>query len=177
MLNASSIGISIVNPGFEPTDKERPLAGRRWHAYPYAQIDVVCQLATAIVQRHRIASTRVVGHADIAPGRKVDPGPHFPWKRLYERGLGAWPNEATVACFAENAPYRGDIAALQAKLLAYGYDTPQSGELDDATRHVVQSFQMHFCPTHRYDGVPDVLTVAVLDALLEKYFGAQRPAC
>ncbi|ODP33040.1 N-acetylmuramoyl-L-alanine amidase [Pandoraea sp. ISTKB] len=176
LINGTSIGMEIVNIGFGPEDNRRPLMEKRWYAYPDNQIDVVCQLAATIVQRHGIAPNRVVGHADVAPGRKLDPGPLFPWQTLYERGIGAWPEAATVAFYRDHMPYAGDVAALQAKLRTYGYDTPQTGQLDRATTNVIESFQMHFCASHRYDGVPDAQTVAVLDALLEKYLDVPRPS-
>ncbi|MFK0380271.1 N-acetylmuramoyl-L-alanine amidase [Pandoraea sp. NPDC090278] len=181
LVNGTSIGIEIVNlgygDGYDKGEDDLPLMKRDWHPYLAEQIAVVGRLAADIVARHGIAPTHVVGHADVAPGRKVDPGPYFPWRRLYEDyGVGAWPDEATVEYYRHNAPYHDDIGELQAKLLAYGYDAPQSGELDARTVSVISSFQMHFCPA-RYDGVPDVDTVAVLDALLEKYFGAKRPPC
>ncbi|MET5012511.1 peptidoglycan-binding protein, partial [Burkholderia pseudomallei] len=70
-------------------------------------------------------------------------------------------------------PFRGDIAELQANLLAYGYDTPQTGVLDLRTTDVIAAVQMHFRPA-RYDGVPDAETVAIHDALLDKYIERDR---
>lgn len=175
-LNGTSIGIEIVNLGFPATDNRLPLENRQWYEYPAAQIAVVAELVADIVARHQIAPNRIVGHADIAPGRKTDPGPKFPWKTLAtEYNLGAWPDADTVKWYENRAPYACDVGALQAKLLAYGYDTPQTGQIDQATKNVIESFQMHFCAEHRYDGVPDVPTVAILDALLEKYLGWPRP--
>lgn len=174
MLNSGSIGIEITNLGYPPEDDAKPLEKRRWYPYPDEQLAVVARLAADIVARHRIPPYRVLGHADIAPGRKFDPGPLFPWKRLYEQyGVGAWPDAMSVERYRREQPYRGDVAKLQAKLLAYGYDTPQTGVLDRKTTDVIAAFQMHFRPA-RYDGVPDVETVAILDALNEKYLHAAR---
>lgn len=174
MLNGTSIGIEIVNGGFPAKDNRVPLMTRSWEAYGQDQIAVVGQLAGDIVARHDIAPHRVVAHADVAPGRKLDPGPLFPWHTLYEiYGVGAWPDADVVEYHRIAQPFDGDIGDLQAKLLAYGYDTPQTGELDARTVDVVSAFQMHFRPT-RYDGVPDAETVAILDALLEKYFNRPR---
>lgn len=107
--------------------------------------------------------------ARIAPGRKSDPGPLFPWERLYrEHGIGAWPDAAAVERHARLQPLAGDTASLQSRLQAYGYDTPRTGVFDEATQQAVIAFQMHFRPA-RYDGVPDTETAAILDALLEKY--------
>ncbi|MDA8456553.1 N-acetylmuramoyl-L-alanine amidase [Acidovorax sp. GBBC 3334] len=174
MLNASSIGIEIVNPGFPDEDQALPPMLRRWHPYGEAQFQVLARLAAGIVARHGIRPTRVVGHSDIAPGRKSDPGPLFPWERLYrEHGIGAWPDAAAVERHARLWPFAGDTASLQSRLQAYGYDTPQTGVFDEATQQAVIAFQMHFRPA-RYDGVPDTETAAILDALLEKYRGPGR---
>ncbi|SMF99402.1 N-acetylmuramoyl-L-alanine amidase [Burkholderia singularis] len=174
MLNAGSVGIEIVNLGFPPEDETLPLMNRRWYPYPDAQVAVFGRLAADVVARHQILPHKVVGHSDVAPGRKTDPGPLFPWKRLYDEfRIGAWPQAEAVAYYRSSRPFAGDIASLQSKLLAYGYDTPQTGLLDAQTVNVVSAFQMHFRPS-RYDGVPDVETVAILDALLEKYFNRPR---
>ncbi|MCY1175175.1 N-acetylmuramoyl-L-alanine amidase AmiD [compost metagenome] len=94
--------------------------------------------------------------------RKLDPGPLFPWKRLAAEGLGIWPNEQAVArqqmLFADQLP---SISWFQAQLARLGYASPQTGELDVATRHVIAAFQMHFRPA-RFDGTPDAQTAALL---------------
>ncbi|AJY38868.1 N-acetylmuramoyl-L-alanine amidase [Burkholderia humptydooensis] len=169
LLNAGSIGIEIVNAGFPDADEDAPLMQRRWSPFPDEQMAAVGRLAADIVARHAIPPQKVVGHSDIAPGRKLDPGPLFPWRTLYEQyGVGAWPDAIAVAYYRACRPFRGEVAELQAKLLAYGYDTPQTGALDLRTTDAIAAFQMHFRPA-RYDGVPDVETVAILDALLDKY--------
>ncbi|WP_323119943.1 N-acetylmuramoyl-L-alanine amidase [Burkholderia alba] len=174
MLNASSVGIEIVNLGFPAADETLPVMNRRWYPYSDAQLAVFGPIAADVVKRHQILPHKVVGHSDVAPGRKFDPGPLFPWRKLYEQyQVGAWPEAGAVEFYRTSRPYGGDVAALQSKLLAYGYDTPQTGVLDAQTVNVVSAFQMHFRPT-RYDGVPDVETVALLDALLEKYFNRSR---
>lgn len=170
MLNASSIGIEIVNLGFPLEDEAAPFNARRWYAYPDAQITAIGQLVSNIVTRHQIRPYKVVGHADVAPGRKYDPGPLFPWKKLYEQfQVGAWPDAEVVNYYRYRQPFDGNNASLQERLLAYGYEVPQTGMLDTPTRNAVMAFQMHFRPA-RYDGEPDIETVAILDALLEKYF-------
>ncbi|MBN3821397.1 N-acetylmuramoyl-L-alanine amidase, partial [Paraburkholderia sp. Se-20369] len=89
-LNAASIGIENVNSG--PTDAPQ---GRTWQPYPPEQVDALIRLSKDIVARYGIAPTRVVGHSDIAPQRKIDPGPRFPWRALAQAGVGAWPDDAT----------------------------------------------------------------------------------
>ena len=158
-LNASSIGIEIVNPGYMDTPE-----GRVYAPYPQAQIDTVIQLAKDIVARHDIAPGHVLGHADIAPGRKQDPGPQFPWKQLADAGLIAWPDADQVAArlaFHDSAPLP-DIAWFQQRLATVGYRTPQTGVLDQATRNVISTFQMKYRPAN-IRGEPDAQTAAYLD--------------
>src|SRR5690606_25423108 len=77
-INTVSIGIEIVNPGGADT---------AWAPYSQAQIDVLKLLLSDIIKRHGIDPDNIVGHSDIAPQRKVDPGPLFPWKQLADAGL------------------------------------------------------------------------------------------
>ncbi|TPG87634.1 N-acetylmuramoyl-L-alanine amidase [Pseudomonas mandelii] len=160
-LNSSSIGIEIVNPGF----KELPSGGRFWYPYSEAQVQSLIVLLKDISKRYAINPHSIIGHSDIAPLRKLDPGPAFPWKRLAAEGLGIWPNEQAVtrqqAQFEVQLP---TISWFQAQLARAGYPTPQTGELDVATRHVIAAFQMHFRPS-RFDGTPDAQTAALLQVL------------
>jgi N-acetylmuramoyl-L-alanine amidase len=164
MLNLSSIGIEIVNAGYVDTPE-----GRRYTPYPPQQIDAVVKLVRDIVQRWKIPKERVVGHADIAPGRKQDPGPLFPWKRLADEGLALWFDEARAAAlqplYEQQLP---ELAWFQQRLAQVGYLVPLNGTpggaLDNTTRDVLVSFQMRFRPA-RYDGEPDAQTAAILAAL------------
>ncbi|MES1930113.1 negative regulator of AmpC, AmpD [Salinisphaera dokdonensis CL-ES53] len=163
-LNDSSIGIEIVNAGPIET-----AGGPAWQGFGGGQIEAVTTLARDIIRRYDIQPVNVVGHSDIAPGRKVDPGPAFPWEELYRRGIGAWPDAATVDAYRRRFFQRmPDIAAIQSALSRYGYQIPVTGVLDQRTHSVLVSFQMHFRPA-RYDGTPDVDTVARLWALNDKY--------
>jgi N-acetylmuramoyl-L-alanine amidase len=164
-LNDTSIGIEIVNRGF--TEK---MLGRTWYPYNESQIELIERLTKDIVQRYNIAPMDVVAHSDIAPLRKSDPGPLFPWKRLAEQGIGAWPDDATVTRYIDgrNKQDMASVAIIQQALARYGYQIPQSGELDDETRQVIKVFQMHF-RAQDFSGVPDVETEAIALALVEKY--------
>jgi N-acetylmuramoyl-L-alanine amidase len=117
-------------------------------------------LARGILARHPIPPRRVLGHSDVAPARKEDPGELFDWARLARAGIGLWPENPEV----KDGP-APDLARLQADLARYGYGVPQTGALDEATRAVVAAFQRHFRPA-RVDGVPDAGTAARLAALL-----------
>jgi len=159
-LNSSSIGIEIVNPGFKDTP-----TGRLWYPYSEDQVKSLIVLLKDISKRYNINPHAIIGHSDIAPLRKLDPGPLFPWKRLAAEGLGVWPNEQAVARqqaqFAIQLP---SISWFQGQLARLGYATPQTGELDVATRHVLAAFQMHFRPS-RFDGTPDAESAAILQVL------------
>ena len=124
-----------------------------------------------IVQRHNIRADRIVGHGDIAPQRKVDPGPLFPWKRLADEGLILWPEASRVAQLRpEMERQLPDTAWFQRSLAEHGYETPRHGQFDEATRRVLAAFQMRYRPA-RFDGQPDAETAALLAALLQ-----QQPA-
>jgi N-acetylmuramoyl-L-alanine amidase len=159
-LNSSSIGIEIVNPGF----KETP-TGRLWYPYSEAQVQSLIVLLKDITKRYAISPINIIGHSDIAPLRKLDPGPLFPWKRLAAEGVGIWPNEQVVA--RQQAQFEAQLPSIgwfQTQLAQLGYTTPQTGELDVATRHVLAAFQMHFRPS-RFDGTPDAQSAAILQVL------------
>jgi N-acetylmuramoyl-L-alanine amidase len=159
-LNAASIGIEIQNLG----DTQGP-DGIEYHAYPKEQIDAVIALVKAIVARHGIRPDRILGHSDIAPLRKVDPGPTFPWKRLADEGLITWPDATAVAHGRERyEAVLPDVAWFQSKLEQHGFAIPKTGELDDTTQRILAAFQMKYRPA-RYDGTPDAETAAILDAL------------
>jgi len=160
-LNAASIGIEIVNLG-----DRGPADNLQWFDYPKAQMDVVVALVKDIVKRHQIRPDRIVGHSDIAPQRKVDPGPRFPWKRLADEGLIPWPDANTVAqrlpAFEAQLP---DVAWFQDRLEKHGFAVPKNGELDAATVRVIAAFQMKYRPA-RFDGMPDAETATLLDVLV-----------
>ncbi|HHT8827643.1 TPA: N-acetylmuramoyl-L-alanine amidase [Yersinia enterocolitica] len=164
-LNDTSIGIEIVNRGFT----ERMLR-REWYAYNESQIELIERLTKDIVERYNIDPANVVAHSDIAPLRKSDPGPLFPWKRLAEQGIGAWPDDATVNKYINGRNMSGmaSVTIIQQALARYGYQIPQSGELDNETKQVIKAFQMHF-RAQNFSGIPDVETEAIALALVEKY--------
>jgi len=169
-LNDSSVGIEIVNPGFT----ENLLGQKTWYPYTQPQINALTALAKEIIRRYGITPDNVLGHSDIAPLRKQDPGKLFPWKALAGQGVGAWPEPLRVQkCLAGRAPDApADVLTLQTALRRYGYDRiPLSGVLDEDTRKTVSAFQMHFRPENT-DGTPDAETEAIAQALNEQY----RPA-
>ncbi|MBB3139981.1 N-acetylmuramoyl-L-alanine amidase [Halomonas organivorans] len=169
-LNDTSLGIELVNAG--PDHLPDASAGDgpvTWASFPDAQIDALIALLEDVIARHDIAPTDVLGHAEIAPTRKIDPGPAFPWQRLYAAGIGTWPAPADVVrfrrAFAAGPP---TLAVLQRALAAWGYAVTPSGELDSATQGALRAFQMRYRPND-YRGQPDADTAARLWALLARY--------
>ena len=155
-LNHASIGIEIVNPGHE----------FGYRPFPEAQVAAVIALLGDIRSRWQIDDSRILGHSDVAPGRKVDPGELFPWKRLAEAGHGVWADAepAPGLPLAEGAEGVG-VFALQAGLTRLGYDSAPTGVFDAKTREIVAAFQQHWVQS-RWDGVADGLTRATLMAVL-----------
>ncbi len=150
-INARSIGIELVNPGHS--------CGYR--PFPEAQMAALIGLAKEVLARHPIPPARVLGHSDVAPARKQDPGELFDWRALAEAGIGLWP-EATAP--PDTPP---DIAEFQARLARFGYAVPRHGSLDADTRAVLAAFQRHFRPA-AVTGEVDGETAAKLDALLAR---------
>jgi len=161
-LNATSIGIELVNRGYVESADGR----RLWYPYSEEQIDALVLLLKDIMARHDLKPGAIIGHSDIAAQRKVDPGPLFPWKRLAEEGLLPWPDTDAVA--AERMRYASaglpTITWFQDALAAQGYRVPRHGHLDDETRNVIAAFQMKYRPA-RFDGEPDAETAAMLQVL------------
>ncbi|WP_447587923.1 N-acetylmuramoyl-L-alanine amidase [Aquipseudomonas campi] len=156
-LNASTLGIELVNQGYFDGPQ-----GRYWQPYNPAQIDALIVLLKDLVKRHDLPIDSIIGHSDIAPQRKVDPGPLFPWKRLADAGLIRWPDAAAVSReqmkFAQSLP---TPLWFQEQLARLGYPIEQSGVLDEATRKVLAAFQMKYRQA-RYDGEPDAESAAIL---------------
>ena len=158
-LNASSIGIEIVNGGH---------SGDRYGSYepfPDKQIDAVIKLVRDIAKRHKVAPHRILGHSDIAPQRKSDPGPLFPWKRFADAGLIPWPDAELVLSSRQRYDAAlPDVAWFQTELEKHGFVVPRHGVLDDETRNVISAFQMKYRPAI-YDGNPDAETAALLETV------------
>ena len=169
-LNAASIGIEIVNLGYQNTPQ-----GRVYFDFPPAQIDAVIALVKKIVAEHGIKPERVLGHSDIAPQRKPDPGPRFPWKRFADEGLIVWPDAALVAqkkpVYEQELP---DTDWFQQKLAMVGYAVPLNSQFDEQTVKVIAAFQMKYRPA-LFDGMPDAETAAMLDVLTTPPVNAAGP--
>jgi len=157
-INLCSIGIEIANPGHD----------HGYPPFPKRQIAAVTTLCRSIQTRHTIAPTRVLAHSDVAPGRKQDPGEKFPWRTLYDSGVGLWVKPAPILEFGQTLR-PGDrsnaVATMQKLFGEYGYGIEVNSEYDMATRDVVTAFQRHFRP-ECVDGIFDVSTRSTLQELL-----------
>ncbi|MEP7031315.1 MAG: N-acetylmuramoyl-L-alanine amidase, partial [Pseudolabrys sp.] len=159
-INSRSIGIEIVNPGHE----------FGYPNFPLRQIAAVISLCKSIITRRGpISAERILGHSDVAPSRKQDPGEKFPWELLSESGIGHWVRAAPLDLDGSTlkAGDRGEaVERLQRTLRSYGYGITETGSYDDITRDVITAFQRHFRPA-RVDGIADPSTLLTLRALIE----------
>ena len=137
-INARSVGVELANPGHE----------FGYRPFPEPQMTALIALAGDILSRHAIPARNVVGHSDVAPDRKLDPGELFDWPRLAAAGIGLWPGESSAD---------GTDRDIRALLTDYGYDP--------SARQSLSAFQRHFRPA-RIDGIADEESRRILSALL-----------
>jgi len=139
-INARSIGIEIVNPGHE----------WGYRSFPSAQVRSFVALTASIASRHGIVPAMVLGHSDVAPNRKEDPGEKFPWADLAAEGLAIGPYigppDAAIA-------YEDALAALR----AIGYEAP-----DGAHAAAVLAFQRRFAPSDLGRGCSPLTKAAMI---------------
>ncbi len=121
-INARSIGIELVNPGHE----------FGYRPFSDGQMKNAVALSREILSRHPIPARNVVGHSDVAPTRKLDPGEFFDWRQLAKQGIGLWPQDADHLEL--------DPAALAVALVQIGYDTTDFAA-------ALKAFQRHFRPS------------------------------
>ncbi|HEV7369312.1 N-acetylmuramoyl-L-alanine amidase [Arenibaculum sp.] len=143
-VNGRSVGIELVNPGHE----------WGYRPFPPAQMDALADLARAVMGRHGIAPERVLGHSDVAPSRKEDPGELFDWQGLARIGVGIW---------ADAPESREDDSDCAGMLGRYGYETDGPG----GVRAALTAFQRHFAPTSLGRDW-DAAQAGTLRALLER---------
>ncbi len=145
-INDRSIGIELVNPGHE----------FGYRAFPDPQMTVLIDLGRDILARHPIPPANVLGHSDVAPTRKQDPGELFDWRRLAASGVGLWP--------AEDAPGAApaDEAAALAALGRIGYAVGKAG--DATSKAAVAAFQRRYRPAC-IDGGIDPGTASLIAAV------------
>ncbi|MBM3633292.1 MAG: N-acetylmuramoyl-L-alanine amidase [Alphaproteobacteria bacterium] len=150
-INSYSLGIELDNLGhtFGP------------EPFPEAQIITLLELLTELTTEYGISPKSILGHSDIAPLRKRDPGAMFPWALLGKRGFGQVPlPTATEEQFPQMT-----ISEVQGALLKIGYFCPQTGEWDEDSQKVCRAFQQHFTP-YEVTGHPTNLMLQVIKGLV-----------
>ncbi len=157
-INSASIGIEIANAGHPGGLPD----------FPDIQIQAVIDLCRDIITRNSIVPERVLGHSDVAPVRKVDPGEKFPWGQLFQAGIGHYvePGQIGGGRFLLKGDRGQPVEALQSMLSLYGYQTPISGDYCERTEGDVAAFQRHFRPA-LVDGIADASTIDTLHRLLK----------
>jgi N-acetylmuramoyl-L-alanine amidase len=146
-VNSRSIGIELANTGFTP--------------FAAAQMDALTDLLRGIKARWAIRPERVIGHSDMAPGRKIDPGARFDWRRLALEGLSVWPAADAGAPLSEEGPQGADDARFAAAMAAFGYTATQDPAL------LLNSFRLRFRPRH--DGPLDATDIAMITDLARRF--------
>jgi N-acetylmuramoyl-L-alanine amidase len=144
-INGVSIGIELVNPGHE----------FGYRPFPQSQMSALIELAREVLARNPIPASRVLGHSDVAPRRKIDPGELFDWRALAAAGIGFWPEPGEGA---------EDLPSLQRALAGFGYEVAPTGEPDQQTTACLRAFQRHFRP-ERVDGHADAQCRALIHGL------------
>jgi N-acetylmuramoyl-L-alanine amidase len=180
-LNRISIGIEQVNRGYrqQVEDPEGIMvegSSHEWYSYDERQLKKTILLCHYLIEKYQIEPRNVVGHSDVAPGRKVDPGPLFPWQRLAQLGIGAWPDvnaSQELACLAD-ACEQGNLSTwLIEHLHLWGYRLPDETA---SAQQIIQAFQMHFRPND-ISGAADVETAAICAALIRSYLLDHTKTC
>jgi N-acetylmuramoyl-L-alanine amidase len=146
-VNSRSIGIELANNGFTP--------------FAAAQMDALTELLRGIKARWDIRPERVIGHSDMAPGRKIDPGVRFDWRRLAIEGLSVWPSSSAAAHSSEEGPQGADDARFAALMAAFGYTATTDHAL------LLKSFRMRFRPRHI--GPCDTVDLAMITDLANRF--------
>lgn len=149
-VNSRSIGIELSNRGHEPfTDK---------------QLGALALLSHDLSHRHNIPPENFIGHSDIAPDRKQDPGPLFPWRKMASHDIGVWPQPTLKDKFNAKASAK-DERKLKVlfRIAGYGVDTPSVKELVTAFQ---SRYEPHVFKNPAKVGIATPSTVAKLRALI-----------
>ncbi|CAD8124929.1 unnamed protein product [Paramecium sonneborni] len=171
-LNENSIGIELVNDGVDKQNQFVP--------FDDDQIKALAQLSKIIIQKHNISPVCILGHSDIAPNRKIDPGILFPWGRLYTNyGIGAWmtKEELTIEAIKnynpeELLPDKVNISFLSRHLKKYGYDIQETNVVNKQFSSVLKAFKAHFSCNQipqKYNDEPDMMDMIWIWGLTAKY--------
>jgi N-acetylmuramoyl-L-alanine amidase len=144
-INGISLGIELDNGGH---DGGLPF-------FPESQIQALVSLLISLSQKYHINKKKIIGHSDVAPLRKMDPGELFPWLTLHQYGFGLWPASTSQQAVPQS------IFEVQKILRIIGYDCPLNGIIDHQTEAVIRAFQRHFTPNE----ITGTLTSQLKDTL------------
>lgn len=139
-VNSRSIGIELANTGATP--------------FAAAQMDALTDLLKDIKARWAIRPERVIGHSDMAPGRKIDPGARFDWRRLAREGISVWPQSQSTTPLVNGA-------AFCAAMAAFGYTATDDPDL------LLNTFRMRFRPRHQ--GPLDATDMTLVNDLVRRF--------
>lgn len=177
ILNDTSIGIEIVNEGIKKEYRKAHNKDNNGYHTPDhfveftdTQIQKLAQLIQQLIIQYQIEPTLIIGHSDMAPSRKIDPGAKFPWERLHkEYDIGAWYDEFDKNYYMQSSDFESaTILDIKRLFREYGYAINNTKEWDKPSRDVIYAFQLHFRP-HKLTGNMDLETYAILKALHKKY--------
>jgi len=180
-VNTVSIGIENINIGYKhnighgPGTKVKDLT-EEWYEYDKELIETLGPLCKDIIERYQIKPENVIGHSDMATnrgtehlGRKVDPGPLFPWEEFhFKYGVGAWYDLSRPLIRVVLPTDENKLCWVQNHLQVYGYACPQTGILDEGTKRAIQTFQLHFRTKHVSGSIDDE-TIQILAQLVDRY--------
>ncbi len=144
-LNTWSLGIEMVYLG----------SG----SYAQPQLNSCLQLCKSLMQKYKIPLQNILGHSDIAPDRKADPGEQFDWQGFAKQGVGVYPFTVSASVVNTAAAKINDVAYIQKLLRDIGYKITCDGNFGNQTEQVMLAFQRHFYP-EKVDGQIDVQGVA-----------------
>lgn len=150
-INSASLGIEIWNTGHEYQLEE----------FPDVQIMALIDLVRDLKERHDIPDYHILGHSDVAPGRKIDPGEKFPWSKLAAAGLGLMP-EINKEDELLAAHWMDQPELILSALKEYGYDPSVDVNI------LLREFRRHFLPETLDDWGADMPTCSALAALVRQ---------
>jgi len=156
-INSASIGIELDHDGHKDGKMD---------AFPEVQMAALITLLQEVTAQHAIAPQNILGHSDIAPGRKIDPGEAFDWAALHKAGFGLWVDNVKTEDVLPLATGSEDkaVVPLQKALAAIGYQITADGRYGPQTRAVISAFQRHFRPA-KIDGIADAETQTLVYAI------------
>ena len=131
-MNSRSIGIEIVNPG-----------EKKFKSYPKAHINQLINLIHFLEEKFKIPFCNILGHSDIAPHRKIDPGKHFPWKELYKKKIGLW---VEISQIKKRGLSEKESNELLQNLNRIGYQHPKQKNFKTDSIMIIDAFHRHFVP-------------------------------